>query len=294
MKIVKLTEKSIPAFKSYFKQFSHEQDESNPPLDDFTVSDSDPVYLLVKGNEIRGAAALMLHPEYREVRQARIRMFHAADGDYLSYLKLLNSILLHTSGLTSIYGFIEDNYSNIAKIWEDLGFESRRFAWILIRDTNDFTKPQFPTSYELRTFREGIDEENWCNIINDAFGHSLGHVRMTPERLKHWRLDPAYIDGGMKLLWNENVPVATLSMTKEEHKGEDLIFIEAIGVAGDYQGKGLGKNLLRTGIQYAAESGSPGVMLSVNGENDKAADMYFREGFKKEALYKCYYFDIKN
>ncbi|HMQ80917.1 MAG TPA: GNAT family N-acetyltransferase, partial [Ignavibacteria bacterium] len=70
--------------------------------------------------------------------------------------------------------------------------------------------------------------------------------------------------------------------------------IEAIGVAGDYQGKGLGKNLLRTGIQYAADSGSPGVMLSVNGENEKAADMYFREGFKKEALYKCYYLDMKN
>nr|HMQ81236.1 hypothetical protein [Ignavibacteria bacterium] len=227
MKVVKLTENNIPAFKSYFKQFSHEQDESNPPLDDFTVGENDPVYLLVKDNEIRGAAALMLHPEYREVSQARLRMFHAADGDYLSYLKLLNSILLHTSGLTSIYGFIEDNYSNIAKIWEDLGFESRRFAWILIRDTKDYTKPQFPEGYELRTFREGIDEENWCNIINDAFGHSLGHVRMTPERLKHWRLDPAYIDGGMKLLWNDSVPVATLSLTNEEHKGEDLIFIEA-------------------------------------------------------------------
>lgn len=294
MNVVKLTEKNIPAFKQYFKQYSHEQDESNPPLDDFTTGENDPVYLLVNGSEIRGAAALMLHPEYREVRQARLRMFHTADGDYLSYLKLLNSILLHTSGLTSIYGFIEDNYSNIAKIWEDLGFESRRFAWILIRDTKEFTGPQFPEGYELRTFRDGIDEEHWCSIINDAFGHSLGHVRMTPERLEHWRLDPAYINGGMKLLWHNDTPVATLSMTKEEHKGEDLIFIEAIGVAGDYQGKGLGKNLLRTGIQYAADSGSPGVMLSVNGENDKAADMYFREGFKKEALYKCYYFDIKN
>lgn len=294
MKVVKLTEKNIPTFKQYFKQYSHEQDESNPPLDDFTTGENDPVYLLVNGSEIRGAAALMLHPEYREVRQARLRMFHAADGDYLSYLKLLNSILLHTSGLTSIYGFIEDNYSNIAKIWEDLGFESRRFAWILTRDTKEFTGPQFPEGYELRTFRDGIDEEHWCSIINDAFGHSLGHVRMTPERLEHWRLDPAYINGGMKLLWHNDTPVATLSMTKGKHKGKDLIFIEAIGVAGDYQGKGLGKNLLRTGIQYAADSGSPGVMLSVNGENDKAADMYFREGFKKVALYKCYYFDIKN
>lgn len=294
MKVVKLKENNIPAFKSYFKQFSHEQDESNPPLDDFSINENDPVYLLVKGNEIRGAAALMLHPEYREVRQARLRMFHAADGDYLSYLKLLNSILLHTAGLTSIYGFIEDNYSNIAAIWEDLGFESRRFAWILQRSTADFIKPQFPEGYELRNFRDGIDEGHWCEITNDAFGHSLGHVRMTPERIDHWRIDPMYIADGMKLLWYNNKPVATIAVTKENHKGEVINFIEAIGVLTEYQGKGLGKNLLRAGIQFAREYGSPRVMLSVNGENEKAADMYFREGFKKEALYKSYYLDMKN
>lgn len=131
MKSVKLAKNQIPAFKECFAKYSHEQDESNPPLDDFIINEDDPVYLLVKGNEIRGAAALMLHTEYREVRQARLRLFHAVEGDCLSYLKLLNSILLHTQGLTSIYGFIEDNYSHIAAIWEDLGFKSRRFAWVL-------------------------------------------------------------------------------------------------------------------------------------------------------------------
>ena len=294
MKVVKLTEKNIPAFKQYFKQYSHEQDESNPPLDDFTAGENDPVYLLVNGSEVRGAAALMLHPEYREVRQARLRMFHAADGDYLSYLKLLNSILLHTSGLTSIYGFIEDNYSNIAKIWEDLGFESRRFAWILTRDTKEFTGPHFPEGYELRNFREGIDEENWCDIINDAFAHTLGHVRLTKEKIAHWKLDPTYIDDGMKMLWHKEKPVGSLALIKEIHEGEEIIFIEAIGILTEEQGKGFGKNLLRAGIEYAINYGSKKAMLSVNGENDKAADMYFREGFKKEALYKCYYFDIKN
>ena len=294
MKVVKLTDKNVTAFRSYFKQFSHEQDESNPPLDDFTPGDDDPVYLLVKGNEIRGAAALMLHTEYREVRMARLRMFHAVDGDYLSYLKLLNSILLHTSGLTSIYGFIEDKYSNIANIWEDLGFESRRFSWILKRDTGNFTKPEFPEGFELRTFRDGTDEENWCDIINDAFAHTLGHVRLTKEKIAQWKLDPTYIDDGMKMLWYKDKPVGTLALIKEMHEGDEVIFIEAIGVLTEEQGKGLGKNLLRAGLEYANNYGYKKAMLSVNGENDKAAEMYFREGFKKEALYKCYYYDMKN
>ena len=294
MKVVKLTENNIPAFKSYFKQFSHEQDESFPPVDDFTAGDDDPVYLLVKGNEIRGVAALMLHKEYREVRQARLRMFHAADGDYVSYLKLLNSILLHTSGLTSIYGFIEDNYSNIAKIWEDLGFESRRFAWVLIRNSEMFNPAVFPEGFELKTFRENTDEDSWCSVINDAFGYSLGHIRMTPERIKHWKLEEGYMPEGMKLLWFNGKPAGSLGITKDEHKGSDIYFIDSVAVKSEFQSRGLGKNLLRAGIEFAAKSGVPKVMLSVNGENEKAADMYFREGFSKEALYKCYYLDIKN
>ncbi len=292
LRVDKLTEKNIPAFKHYFKKYSHEQDESCPPLDDFSVNEDNPVYLLVEDGKITGAAALMLQPEYREARLARFRIFHTIHGDYISYNKLLNSILLHTSGLTSIYAFIEDNYSNIANIWVDLGFEARRFAWILKRPAGNNTKPEFPPGFELRTFRDGIDEERWCTITNDAFEHSLGHVRMTPERLAHWRIDSTYIDGGMKLLWHNDKPVATLALTREEQKGEEVLFIDAIGVLTEFQGRGLGRNLLRYGIQYAAENNFSKVMLSVNGENDKAAGIHFKEGFKKEALYKCYYLDV--
>jgi mycothiol synthase len=292
LKVVKLTEKNIPAFRDYFKKFAREQDESYPPLADFTVNENEPVYLLVEGNEIRGAAALMGYPEYREVRQARMRIFHSVNKDYISYNKLLNSILLHTEGFNSIYGFIEDNYSNIAMIWEDLGFEARRFAWILERNTVNYTKPQFPEGYELKTFRDGLDEDNWCAIINEAFEHSLGHVRMTPGKIEQWKIDPSYINGGMKLLWHYDKPVGTVALIKETHNNEEVIFIESIGVLNAYQGKGLGKNILRAGIDFAVNYGSKKVMLSVNGENEKAAELYFKEGFKKEALYKCYYYDM--
>ncbi|MBE2218403.1 MAG: GNAT family N-acetyltransferase [Ignavibacteria bacterium] len=292
LRVDKLTEKNIPAFKAYFKKYSHEQDESNPPLDDFTINEDDPVYLLIEDGKISGAAALMLHPEYRESRLARFRIFHTIYGDYISYNKLLNSILLHTSGLTSIYAFIEDNYSNIANIWVDLGFEARRFAWILRRPVGNNTKPEFPPGFEMRTFREGIDEEHWCRITNDAFEHSLGHVRMTPEKLTHWKIDPTYIEDGMKMLWHDDKPVATLALIREEQNGEEVLYIDAIGVLTEYQGRGLGRNLLKFGIQYAAENNFSKVMLSVNGENEKAAAIYFKEGFENEALYKCYYLDV--
>jgi mycothiol synthase len=294
MKVVKLTESNIPAFKEYFKKYSHEQDESNPPLDDFKITDDEPAFLLIENNEIRGAASLLMYPEYREVRLARFRIFHSINGDFISYNKLLNNILLHTQGLISIYCFIEDKFSNIAVLWEEMGFRSRRYAWILEKDTSSYIKPEFPAGYELKTFRDGIDEDNWCTIINEAFGHSLGHVRMTPSKIEQWKIDPSYINGGMKLLWFNEKPVGTVALVKETHNNEDVIFIESIGILNDYQGKGLGKNILREGIDFAVNYGVKKTMLSVNGENEKAADMYLKEGFKKEALYKCYYYDIKN
>lgn len=287
----KLTESMIPAFKEYFKKYAHQQDESFPPLDDFTINEDEPVYVLFESGNITGAAALMIYPEYREVKTARFRIFHSNDKLKSSYNLLLNKILEHTQGLTSIYCFIEDKYSNITAIWESLGFESRRFAWVLERETSFFVKPEFPADYEFIVIRDGIDEENWCSIINEAFGKSLGHVRMTPAKIEQWRIDPSYINGGMKILWHNDKPVATAAMIKENVNGEEVIFIEAIGVLKNYQGKGLGKNILRAGIEFARDLGAKKVMLSVNGENEKAAELYFKEGFRKESLYKCYYFD---
>ncbi|MBZ0202153.1 MAG: hypothetical protein IT281_02740 [Ignavibacteria bacterium] len=80
MKIEKLTESSIPAFKEYFKKYAHEQDESFPPLESFTINENEPVYVLKVGSEIAGAAALMIYPEYREVKQVRFRIFHSTDA----------------------------------------------------------------------------------------------------------------------------------------------------------------------------------------------------------------------
>lgn len=293
MTVEKLTNSKIPQFKEYFGKYSHEQDESNPPLDDFLINDNEPAYLLTKGNEIIGAASLMIYPEYREVKHARFRIFHSKEPLKANYTILLNKILEHTRGLKSVYCFIEDKFSAVWNIWEELGFTARRFAWILERETTTYTMSEFPKGFELKTFRDGIDENNWCAIINEAFEHILGHVRMTPQKIEHWRLDTAYIAGGMKLLWHNDKPVGILAMIKENHNNEDTIFIEAIGILNDYRGKGLGKNLLRAGIEYAANFGSTKVMLSVNAENDNAAELYFREGFTKEALYKCYYYDVQ-
>jgi mycothiol synthase len=298
MNVVKLTADRINEFREYFEKYSHQQDESFPPLDGYRVRDDESAFLLIgEKNEIIGSAVLMLHDEYIEAAEARFRMFHCIEPVPEQYKQLLDAILTNIKTnsikLKSIYAFIESKYKVTADIWEEIGFEARRFSWILERSVENSVDPAFPEGYEMRTFRDGIDENAWCSIINEAFEHTLGHVRMYPEKIIEWRKEPTYINGGMKLLWHDGKPLATVALLKEENDGEDVIFIEAVGVLNSYQRKGLGRNILRYGVRFAKDFGVKRVMLSVNAENEKAAELYFNEGFTKEALYICYHFNIK-
>jgi len=232
-------------------------------------------------------------PEYIEAGSARLRMFYCKEQKSEYYKNLLNEILNYTAGLSSIYCYTDDKQNGLCAAWEDTGFKAKRFAWILERDNKEFTGPQFPPDYELKIFRSGIDEDSWCSVINDAFRSSLGHVRMTPERINEWRKEPSWLEDGLNILWHNGKAVGSIGISKDTDDGENAVFIDAVGVVHDLHGKGLGKNLLRYGLKYAVMNGYSKAKLSVNGENDKAAELYFKEGFVKEALYKCYYYDIK-
>jgi mycothiol synthase len=294
MEIVKLSDESIPAFKEFFGKYSALQDESYPPLENYSATDDEPGFLLMENNSVTGAAVLMMHQPYREAGSARFRMFYCVSGDVKHYRALLDNIIPCAKGLKSIYCFVQDTQPQIWQPWEQLGFEAKRFAWILERSLENIPELSFPAGMEPRVFRKDIDSPHWCHIINDAFEKTFGHTRMTPEKIEQLRLEPGYLPGGMFLLWDGDEPVGTIQMTKDEAEGEVMIFIDAIGVVSSHQGRGLGRGLLRFGIQFAVEYGAKKVMLSVNAENDKAARLYFDEGFVKESLYKSYYLNLNS
>ncbi|HEY3251631.1 MAG TPA: GNAT family N-acetyltransferase [Ignavibacteria bacterium] len=289
MKVTPLTENLIPSFKEYFKTYAHQQDESFPPDEDYVLRSDEPAYLLIDSdNKIAGAAELMMHKEYIEAKTARFRMFHCIEKDYHNYKKLLDAILKHTKGVNDIYCFVEDKCIDTCKVWERLGFNIKRYSFVLKRDIENITPSEFPKGYSLKTFNDGFDERAWCDIINESFANMQGHVHMYPEKLNEWRREPSYIKGGMKMLWHDGKPVGTMALIKESENGEDVIFIEAVGLLNSYQGRGLGKNMLRAGVEFGKNFGANSVMLSVNAENEKAADLYLKEGFKKEAVIICY------
>jgi mycothiol synthase len=295
MKVCELTDELVPAFKDYFSGYSGEQDESFPPLFDHKARTDEPSFLLVDDNgKILGAAALMLHKEYAGAKTGRFRLFHCIRKEASYYKLLLDEILKYTAGLKDIYCFVEDFRAETRDVWEKLGFKIKRYSWVLKRSTDSYSRPEFRDGFELRTFREGNDEQAWCDIINESFANLHGHTHLYPAKMKEWKKEPSYIQNGMKMLWHNEKPVGTIALAKEKESGEDIIFIEAVGVLNSYQGKGLGKNLIRAGIEFGKNYGVKHVMLSVNAENERAADLYLKEGFNKEALIICYSLEINN
>jgi len=293
MKVQSLNNDMIPAFRNYFRKYSVEQDESFPPHPDYIVREDEPGYLLIDDSgAVAGAAVLMLHKEYKEAKTGRFRMLHCNTKKAEHYKILLDKILKHTNGLNDIYCFVEDFRAETREVWEKIGFTTKRYSFVLKRDVNNFNRPEFQNGFELKTFRNGTDEQAWCDIINESFASMQGHVHMYPSKIDEWKKDPLYLEEGMKMLWHGKKAVGTMALEKEIENGEEIIFIDAVGVLNSYQGMGLGKNLIRAGIEFGKVNGFKHVMLSVNAENERAADLYLSEGFTNEALIICYHMEL--
>ncbi len=94
------------------------------------------------------------------------------------------------------------------------------------------------------------------------------------------------LGGGLYLLWDGEVPIGILQI--EAFSDENKAEIGPIAVLPRYQRMGLGRSLLRFGLNTAYAAEFETVELSVNGENDKAAALYKSEGFQQDTLMLCY------
>ncbi len=289
MKVLELNDEFLPAFIEYCKTYGPEQDESYLPDANFVPGENDPAFVLLEGNKIAGAASLILHPEYRESRKSRFRIFHCLYKSAANYRALQDALLKNLNGIDKIYCFINENRPDVRRIWEEIGFSIERYSWLFERDLEGVTPPDYPDGFILDVMREGIDEQAWCDIINVCFSGIAGHTRLTPEKLKNFKSYPGYIEQGLLLLRYKNTPAGTMQLENETDDGKKTLFIEAAAVLPEYRGRGLGKNLIRSALKYAAGNGYEKAMLSVNAENENASALYLKEGFRKKKLYICYH-----
>jgi mycothiol synthase len=165
------------------------------------------------------------------------------------------------------------------------GFGFHSTLWDLeLPDARSVSPPAWPAGYVARPFERERDARSWANLFNAAFADHPTPLQIDDiEAMESGPPEPGFEDADTLLL--EDVPsgdlvgfCATTPERSEGVVGPDAE-IWTIGVRPDRQGRGLGRQLLRWGVERLRGVGARHVSLSVNGRNEGALGLYLSEGF---------------
>lgn len=289
MKVQELSNEELSEFLEYCGKYGREHDESYLPDDKFVINEDNPTYILLNHDEkIVGAVSLIMTPPFRVTSKARFRIFHSIADDIEAYKLLLDAIRNHVKGIETVYLFLPKEKSNTGEVFVKLGFHITRYSYYMERRDKELVEPNFPKDIQLRPFREGVDEEVWCDIINECFANLAGHVHCTQDKVIEMLKDEELIKDGMMILWDGDKAIGTLCVSAEESEGNLFAFIGAVAIIPEYRGRNLGRDLIRAAVQFGRDNGYENSSLSVNAENTNAAKLYLSEGFEEKAVMVCY------
>lgn len=287
--IIRVDKNNQKQLYEYCSNFAVEHDSSYVLGRDIQLSEEHPSYLLVESNQVSGAVSLMRTKRFLSLNKGRFSIFHAKTGGLPAYERLLGAIRPHMDDLQDVFMFIPEENERSAGILRELGFEVERFSFVLERTEPALAEPVFPEGIKVhplvQTDREGIKQFAAC--LNEEFKNLAGHSPSTAEDIQPWFEDQSYLEGGFCLLKKGEKAIGTIALYREMDNvkaGE----IGAFGILERYRGMGLGRNLLRYGINFLHDRGLTPVILSVNGENHGAIKLYEKEGFNLTESVVCY------
>jgi len=297
LKIEALKDDRIMDFIKYCKKHKMEIDDSflyDEDLREFKPNEENPTYIAVDGNnEIRAVASLIMDEYNRRGKKGRFRILHSEIGKVEYYDMLLKAILKHTESLDKLNIFVPLANEELMKMMEKLNFDIERYIYLLLRDDSDIPDYQLPEGYEIKPFKPGKDEEAWCEVRNSAFANLQGNeTPVTPEQVAKLVHADDYIEGGLMILYHNEKPIGVVKGSKEEYEGKPIMNIGPLAIIPQYQGRGLGRALLRACIKFAKDNKYDRTILCVNAENERAKALYIQEGFRQVEGVVCYKYDL--
>ena len=297
MKVEALKRDRINDFIEYCKKHRMELDDSflyEEDLKCFEPNDENPTYIVVDDQDRLIATASLIMDEYnRRGKKGRFRIFHSEHEDIKCYHMLMEAILKHTWGPDKIVVFVPIVNEKLMEFMEGLKFKAERYSYLLVREDLEIPELSLPEDYEIRSFRVGKDEEIWCEVRNASFANLQGNeTPVTPEMVAKMVSSEDYIEGGLMILYHKERPVGAVRGAKDEYENSPIMNIGPLAIIPEYQGRGLGRSLLRASLNFAKEKSYERTVLCVNAENERAKALYIQEGFKQVEAVVCYKYEL--
>ena len=193
----------------------------------------------------------------------------------------LRESLVATDSLTQIW--IEDAQMDDDKLLNSIGFSSYRDLWQM--------RCKFPPNGEgiaTRPYICGVDDEAFLEVNSRAFSWHPEQGSLDLSKLNDLFKEEWFDDEGFLLLEVEN-RLAGFCWTKVHHQGDLTVGeIFAIAVDPDFHGRGFGKPLTISGLNYLANVGADLGMLYVEADNIPAIRIYEDIGFTHFSTNRAY------
>ena len=193
----------------------------------------------------------------------------------------LRESLVTTDSLTQIW--IEDAQIDDDNLLNSIGFSSYRDLWQM--------RCKFPPNGEgilTRPFICGVDDEAFLEVNSRAFSWHPEQGSLDLSKLNDLFKEEWFDDEGFLLLEVKN-RLAGFCWTKLHHQGDLTVGeIFAIAVDPDFHGRGFGKPLTISGLNYLANAGADIGMLYVEADNKPAIRIYEDIGFTHFSTNRAY------
>ena len=193
----------------------------------------------------------------------------------------LRESLVATDSLTQIW--IEDAQMDDDKLLSSIGFSSYRDLWQM--------RCKFPPNGEgiaTRPYICGVDDEAFLEVNARAFSWHPEQGSLDLSKLDDLFKEEWFDDEGFLLLEVKN-RLAGFCWTKLHHQGDLTVGeIFAIAVDPDFHGRGFGKPLTISGLNYLANAGADLGMLYVEADNKPAIRIYEDIGFTHFSTNRAY------
>jgi mycothiol synthase len=147
----------------------------------------------------------------------------------------------------------------------------------------DVPPPTWPAGVVGRPFDRSRDVEAWVTLFNAAFADHPTPLQLESKQIAAGLADPDNEDADIvvaeEAASEELVGFCATDPVRRNGKLAEHGELWSIGVRPDRQGRGLGRQLVRAGVERLRSIGIDDVRLAVNGRNAGAAGLYESEGF---------------